>query len=62
MTLRIANPPQAVRLTIIVMKKRKPPSPTTQSRGTMTKAEPALSTARKTIEKTVAEMDLSSIN
>ena len=62
MTLRISTPPKAVRLTIPVMKTRKPPSPTTQSQVMMIKAAASLSTARKTIETTVAEMDLSSIN
>ena len=62
MTLRIETPHKAVRLKIPVMKTRKPPSPTTQSRLTITKAATDLSTARKTIETTVVEMDLSSIN
>ena len=62
MTLRIATTSQAVRLKIPVMKTRKPPSPTNQSRLTTTKAVTAPSTAGKTSETTVAEMDLSSIN
>ena len=44
-----------------MMKTRNHPSHTNQSRLTMKKAETALSTARKTIETTVADMDLSSI-
>ena len=62
MTLRIETPHKAVRLKIPVMKTKKPPSSTTQSRLTMTKAETALSTARNTTETAVAEMYLSSIN
>ena len=62
MTLQIANPPQAVSVTIPVSKTRKPPYHTTHSQVTMTKSATALSTARMTIETTVAEMDLSSIN
>ena len=62
MTLRIATPPQAVRLTILVMRTRKPPSHTTQSWLTMAKEVTALLTERKNFETTVAEMDLSSIN
>ena len=63
MTLRIATPLQAARITITVKKKkRKPPSHMTQSRLTMTEAATALLTVRKTIETRVAEMDLSSIN
>ena len=41
-----------------MIKTRKPASPTTQSWVTMTKSATALSTARTTIETTVAEMDL----
>ena len=44
------------------MKTRKPPSPTTHSRLTMTKVVAVLSTTRKTTEITFAEMDISSIN
>ena len=62
MTLWIVTPPQEVRLTIIVMKTRKPPSPMTQCWATMTKSATSISTAGKTIETTVAEMDLSSIH
>ena len=62
MTLHIATPPQAVRLTVIMMKNRKPPSPTTQSQVTMTKTATGLSTAGKNFETTVSEMYLSSIN
>ena len=62
MTLWIATPPQAARIKIPVMKTRKPPSPTTQIRLTMTKAATALSIVSKTIETTVSDMDLSSIN
>ena len=62
MTLRIATPPQEVRLTILVKNTRKPPSPTTQSWVTTTKAATAPWTARKKIETTVAKMDLSPIN
>ena len=62
MTLQIATHSKSVRLTIFVMKTRKHPSTTTQSWVTMTKSATSLSTARKTIETTVAEMDLSSIN
>ena len=61
MTLRIATNHQSARLTIPVTKTRKPPSPTTQSRLKMKKTETDLSTARKTFETMVAEMDLSSI-
>ena len=62
MTLRIATPPQAVRLTILAMKTRKPQSPMTQSRVTMIEPAKAPPTARSTTKTTVAEMDLSSIN
>ena len=62
MTLWTGTPTKAVRLTTIVMKTRKHPSPTTQSKVTMAKAATALSTARKNFETTVAEMDLSLIN
>ena len=62
MIREIETPPQAVRIKIPVMKTRKPPSPRTHSRVTMIKVEAALSTARKTIETTVANMDLSSIS
>ena len=62
MILWIATPPQAVSLTILGKNTRKPSSPRTQSRVTMKKTETALLTARNTIETTVAEMDLSSIN
>ena len=62
MTLRIATPHQAVRLTIFVMKTRKPPSPTTQSRVTIIKSATALTTARQKIETTVPEMYLSLID
>ena len=61
MTLWIVTPHQEVRLTILVMKVIKPPSPTTQILLTMTKAATAPSAARKTFDSTVAEMDLSSI-
>ena len=57
MKLRITTPPQVVSLTIPVMNKRKPSSPTTQSHVTMTKLATVLLTARKTIETTVTEMD-----
>ena len=57
MTIRIAIPPQVVKLKIPVMSMRKPQSPKIQIWLTMTKAEIALSTASKTIERTVAEMD-----
>ena len=53
MTLRIVTLPQAARLTILVMKTRKPPSPTTQSRVIMTKAAKDLSAGRKNFETTV---------
>ena len=62
MTLQIGTPHQAARLTIIVMRTRKPTLLTTQCQVVMTKSATALSSARKTIEKTVAEMDLLSIN
>ena len=62
MKLRTATPSKAVRLKITVMKTSKPPLPTTQSRVTMKKAVTALSIVRKTIETTVTDMDLSSIN
>ena len=62
MTLQIETPYQAVGLTTPVMKTRKPPSPTTQIRVTMKKSATSLSTSRKTIETTVTEMGLSSIN
>ena len=62
MTLRIATPPLAVRLTIPVMKIRKPPLLTTQIWVTVTKSATVQSTARKTIETAVAEMNLSSMN
>ena len=62
MTFTIATPTQAARLTIPLMKTRKPPSPTTQSLLTMKKSATPLSTARKTFDSTVAEMHLSSIN
>ena len=62
MTLWIATTHQAVRLTIHLMKMRKPQSPTIQSLMTMMKAETAPSAARMKIDSTVAEMHLSSIN
>ena len=62
MALRIATPHQAVRLTISVTKKRKPQLPTTQILLTITKAEAAPSAAKKTIDSTVAEIQLSLIN
>ena len=62
MTLRISTPPQAVRLTIIRMKTREPPLPTTQSQVTVTKAATDLPISRKKSETMVAEMGLSSIN
>ena len=62
MKLRRATPPQAVRLTILRMKTRKPPSPTTQSWETVTKATTALPKLRRKSETMVAEMDLSPIN
>ena len=51
-------------LTILRMKTRKPPSPTTQRRVTLTKSATALPTPipRKKYITMVAEMDLSSIN
>ena len=61
MKLWIANPHKAVRLTITVMKTRKPPSPTTQIWLTMTKAATAPSAARKTFDSTVARMHISPI-
>ena len=51
MTLWIATPPQAVSLKILRMKTRRPPSPKTQSRVTMTKAAISLLTRRKKSEK-----------
>ena len=62
MTHRIVTHPQAVRLKIPVVKTRKPPLPTTQSRLMMKKAATALLISRKIIGTTVSEMDLSSIN
>ena len=62
MTLQIATPPQAVSLTVLRMKTRKPPSPMTQIRVTMRKSVTALPTTRKKSETMVADMDLSSIN
>ena len=62
MTLWIATPHQALRLRIPVMRMRKPQSPTPQIWLTIMKAETAPSAARTTIETTVADMDLSSIN
>ena len=62
MTLRRSTPPQAVRVTIPLMKVRETPLPTTQSWVTVAKAETALPTPRRKPETIVAEMDLSSIN
>ena len=61
MTLWIATPHQAVRITITVMKMINPPSPTTQSHLTVMKAATSPSAARETFDSTVAEMDLSPI-
>ena len=55
-------PTQELRLTIPLMKVRKTPSPTTQSRVTLTKSAIALLTPRRKSETMVAAMDLSSIN
>ena len=57
MTLCLVPNPQAVRLRILVMNTRKPPSPMTQSQLTMTKAEIDPSTVRKTLEARVVDMD-----
>ena len=62
MTIRIETPPQEVRITILVIKTIKPPSPTTQRRVTMTISSTALPTARNNFDSTIAEIDLSSIN
>ena len=62
MTLWIATPHKAVRLTIPLMKMRKPPLPTTQSLLTMMKSETDPLAARKAFDSTVAEANLSSIN
>ena len=62
MNLWRATPPQALKITIPLIKVRKPPSYTTQSRVTVTKAATALPTPRRKSETMVAEMDLSSIN
>ena len=61
MTLWIATPHQAERLTIPVTNMRKPPSSTTKILQTMTKAATDPSSARETIDSTVADMDLSLI-
>ena len=61
MTLWRSTPNQSARLIITVMRTRNSPSPTTQSRTTMTKAVTAPSAASKTIDSTVVEIDLSSI-
>ena len=61
MTFQIATPPQAVSLTIVRMRTRKPPSPMTQIQVTMTKAATALPTTKKKSETTVADMYLSLI-
>ena len=62
MTLQIATPPQGVRLKIPVIRTRNPPLPMTHIRVTIKKAATALLTTGKTIETTVADIDLSSIN
>ena len=62
MTLQIATPHQEVRMTIPLMKIRKPQLPTIQILLTMTKAAAVPSAARKTIDSTVAEIHLSLIN
>ena len=62
MSLRIANPHQAARLTIPLMKMIEPPSPTTQILPTTMKSAIAPSVARETFDPTVADMDLSLIN
>ena len=55
MTLRRATPPQAVRTTVHLMKGRKTPSPTTQSRGKVTRVATALPTLMRKPETMVAE-------
>ena len=61
MTLRIATPNQAVMLTIPVINMGKIPSTATQIRLTMTEAATAPLAARKTIDSTVEDIDLSLI-
>ena len=62
MTLRISTHHKAVSLTIPLIKMRKPQQPMIQIMMMTTKAEAVPSTARKTIDLTVADMHLSFIN